>query len=61
VIDALDREIIMLVHWEGFTSEEVARILGVKPATVRSRHLRIRAYLHEQMLRVDQLKLGAGN
>jgi RNA polymerase sigma-70 factor (ECF subfamily) len=49
----IDREIIMLVHWEGFTFEEVARMLGMKSATVRSRHVRARAHLKKQVLETE--------
>ncbi|MDP3952039.1 RNA polymerase sigma factor [Microbacterium sp.] len=41
----IDREIIQLVHWDGFSLADAARILGKKPATVRSRYSRARAKL----------------
>jgi RNA polymerase sigma-70 factor (ECF subfamily) len=41
----LDREIIGLVYWEGFTLAEVAGILSMRQATVRSRHARAREKL----------------
>jgi RNA polymerase sigma-70 factor (ECF subfamily) len=44
-VDAFDREIIRLIHWEGFSQEEVARILGKPPGTIRSRYTRARAEL----------------
>lgn len=31
-------DVVTLIHWEGFTSSEVADILGIAPTTVRSRH-----------------------
>jgi RNA polymerase sigma-70 factor (ECF subfamily) len=40
-----DREIMQLVHWDGFSLAEAAKILGKKPATVRSRYSRARARL----------------
>ena len=40
-----DREIILLHAWEGFAHEEIAVIVGMKPATVRSRYARARAQL----------------
>ena len=40
-----DREIILLHAWEGLTHEEIAVIVGMKPATVRSRYARARAQL----------------
>ncbi|MFE6734234.1 RNA polymerase sigma factor [Microbacterium sp. NPDC057741] len=45
----LDREIITLVYWEGFTQEEVAAILGKRAVTVRSRLSRTRAVLRERL------------
>ena len=45
----VDREIIELVYWEGFSLEEVALVLGMRPATVRSRHARAKARLREQL------------
>ena len=41
----VDREIIELVYWEGFSLVEVAGILGMRQPTVRSRHARARATL----------------
>lgn len=46
-LSALDREIVRLVHWDGFTLAEVSRILHRKPATIRSRYARARAKLAE--------------
>jgi RNA polymerase sigma-70 factor (ECF subfamily) len=34
------REIVTLIHWDGFTQVEVAQILGIPAATVRSRYAR---------------------
>ncbi|MHC9045680.1 RNA polymerase sigma factor [Microbacterium saperdae] len=51
-LDALptgDREIIQLVHWDGFSLAETAKILGKKPATVRSRYSRARAKLRADL------------
>lgn len=44
-----DREIIQLVHWDGFSLAEAARILDKKPATVRSRYSRARAKLRADL------------
>jgi RNA polymerase sigma-70 factor, ECF subfamily len=41
-LDPLDREIVRLVHWDGFTLAEAARLLGKRPGTVRSRYHRAR-------------------
>lgn len=47
-----DRDIIGLVHWEGFSLVDVSRILGLKEGTVRSRYhrakLRLRASLEAE-------------
>jgi len=40
-----DREIILLHAWEGFSHEEIAVIVGMRPATVRSRYSRARTRL----------------
>ncbi|WP_423494930.1 RNA polymerase sigma factor [Microbacterium esteraromaticum] len=48
-LSPLDREIIELVYWEGFTQEEVATILGKPSATIRSRLSRARAVLRNQL------------
>jgi len=41
----IDQEIIRLVHWDGFSQVEVAQLLDMPEATVRSRHLRARQKL----------------
>jgi RNA polymerase sigma-70 factor (ECF subfamily) len=41
----VDREIIGLHYWEGFSLAEVATIMSMRAATVRSRHARARARL----------------
>lgn len=45
MLDPIDQEILRLVYWEGFTQVEVATLLTMPAATVRSRHLRARAAL----------------
>jgi RNA polymerase sigma-70 factor (ECF subfamily) len=54
LIDALgdpDREIVRLHYWEGFSLIEVAGILGMRDATVRSRMARARTKLRNQLER----------
>lgn len=34
------RELVMLVHWDGFTVTEAATVLGIAPSTARTRHSR---------------------
>jgi RNA polymerase sigma-70 factor (ECF subfamily) len=50
-LPAGDREIIQLVHWDGFSLVEAAKILGKKPATVRSKYSRARAKLRADLTR----------
>lgn len=57
-LDELDRDIIGLVHWDGFTLVETSRILGMKEGTVRSRYHRARTTLRT-MLTVTQIPLDA--
>lgn len=45
-----DQEIIRLVYWDGFTLAEAAQLLGMKAATVRSRHARACAALQTHLL-----------
>jgi RNA polymerase sigma-70 factor, ECF subfamily len=48
-LEEIDQEIIGLVYWEGFRLEEVAKILSIRPGTVRSRHARARARLRASL------------
>ena len=45
-----DREIVTLVHWEGFTLEQTAMILSMRPSTVRTRYSRARARLRTLLI-----------
>lgn len=45
-----DRELIGLVHWEGFTLAEAAAMLGIRPGAARMRYQRARARLAEALL-----------
>lgn len=40
------REIVMLVHWDGFALVEAAELLDVSPSTARSHYAAARAALH---------------
>jgi RNA polymerase sigma-70 factor (ECF subfamily) len=44
-LDALDAEIIRLLHWDGFGLSEIAQHLGKPAGTIRSRYSRARAAL----------------
>lgn len=39
------RELVMLVHWEGFTLIEAASVVGVSASTARTRYATARAHL----------------
>jgi RNA polymerase sigma-70 factor (ECF subfamily) len=46
-----DREVVLLIAWEGLTPTQVAAVLGVKAATVRVRLHRARRRLARALLR----------
>jgi RNA polymerase sigma-70 factor (ECF subfamily) len=45
-----DRELVGLVHWEGFTLAEAGRIIGIRPGTARMRYARARRRLAEALV-----------
>lgn len=49
-LDPLDREIIRLLHWDGFSQAEIATILHKPAGTIRSRYARARSTLRTQLL-----------
>jgi RNA polymerase sigma-70 factor (ECF subfamily) len=49
LLPPLDREIIQLVHWDGFTLNETAQLLASRPGTVRSRYHRARQRLRQRL------------
>lgn len=49
-LDQIDRDIIGLVHWEGFTLADASRIMGLKEGTTRSRYHRARASLRTHLV-----------
>ncbi|MET0820975.1 MAG: sigma-70 family RNA polymerase sigma factor [Aeromicrobium sp.] len=48
-LDPIDQEIIRLVHWDGFTQADAARLLDMPAATVRSRYFRARGVLRTRL------------
>jgi RNA polymerase sigma-70 factor, ECF subfamily len=48
-MDALDREILALRHFERLTNAEVAEILGMNESTTSSRYLRALRRLREEL------------
>ena len=53
-----DREIVLLHAWEGFTHEEIASIVGMKAASVRSRYARARSQLVSNLSKESQSASG---
>jgi RNA polymerase sigma-70 factor (ECF subfamily) len=45
-----DRELVGLIHWEGFGLHEVAQILGISAGTARMRYMRARARLAQDLV-----------
>ena len=43
------RELVLLIHWDGFTINESAEILGVNASTARSRYAQARAVLRTHL------------
>lgn len=43
------RELITLVHWDGFSLAEAAEVLNVNPSTARSRYGAAKAALHSML------------
>ena len=44
------RELVMLIHWDGFTIVEAAEILGLNASTARSRYAAARTTLREALV-----------
>lgn len=47
-LDKKSRELVMLVHWDGFTIAEAARVLAINESTARTRHSRALVRLKHQ-------------
>ena len=52
-LNGLDREIVILAAWDGFTHVEIAKHLRMRPGTVRSRYARARARLRKTLRAVN--------
>ena len=48
-LDDAHRELVTLVHWEGFTLVDAAEILGLNPSTARSRYAAARSTLRQSL------------
>lgn len=44
------RELVMLIHWDGFTIVDAAELLGLNPSTARSRYAAARQTLREALI-----------
>lgn len=48
-LDSAQRELVMLIHWDGFTIVDAAEILGINPSTARSRYAAAREALKQAL------------
>jgi len=48
-LHAAQRELVMLIHWDGFTIVEAAELLGLNPSTARSRYAAAREQLRQAL------------
>lgn len=51
-LDAIDREVLALRHFEDLTNQEVASILGIQPAAASKRYVRALERLKEALERI---------
>ena len=59
-LDPRDREVLLLIAWEGLRQEEVGTVLGVSRAAVATRLHRARKRLAEALTAEEELALGRG-
>ncbi len=48
------REVLLMTYWDGLSSQEAARILGVTPMTVRTRLSRARRLLKDELAHINE-------
>lgn len=48
-LDSAERELVMLIHWDGFTIVDAAELLGINPSTARSRYAAARDELKQAL------------
>lgn len=48
-LHSAQRELVMLIHWDGFTILEAAELLGLNPSTARSRYAAARQALSQAL------------
>jgi RNA polymerase sigma-70 factor (ECF subfamily) len=51
-MDPIDREVLVLRHFELLSNEETAQVLGLKPSAASNRHLRALRRLKEILAQV---------
>jgi RNA polymerase sigma-70 factor, ECF subfamily len=54
-MDPIDREVLVLRHFEMLSNEETARVLGIKPSAASNRHIRALRRLEEILSRAPGL------
>jgi RNA polymerase sigma-70 factor (ECF subfamily) len=55
-----DREVLLLANWEGLTPAEIAVVVGIPPATARTRLHRARGRLRTALELSGHMTIGAG-
>jgi RNA polymerase sigma-70 factor (ECF subfamily) len=58
-MDPIDREVLVLRHFEMLSNQEAAEVLGLKPSAASNRHIRALARLKEIMAQVPGAGAGA--
>lgn len=48
-LNAAQRELVMLIHWDGFTIVEAAELLGLNSSTARGRYAAARETLKDAL------------
>jgi RNA polymerase sigma-70 factor, ECF subfamily len=54
-MDSMDREVLILRHFEMLSNEEAAQVLGIKPSAASNRHVRALRRLEECLAQVSSL------
>lgn len=53
MLTSQDRELVVLIHWDGFSLAEAAAHLRMNPSTVRTRYARARSRLATELQHLD--------
>ena len=54
------RELVELIHWDGFSVVEAARLLAIAASTARSRYATAKGHLHSALAAVAEQPFTAG-